>query len=122
MNGHNCDDLGCQIITEDSGSVYWAHICQGCHNDNPKRRWLVWPHPHWGMWHLDTCTPPHDWAGPGKEPSEPRYDMPVQADTGMPPEWALWTEEQRDEYVDARAFDAPQGYKPPVIPATPVTD
>ena len=53
---------------------------------------------------------------------EPRYDMPVQADTGMPPEWALWTEEQRDDYVDARAFDAPQGYKPPVIPATPVTD
>jgi hypothetical protein len=63
MSGHNCDTRECSIIQDGEGK-YFVHICDGCHNDTPQRRWLVQPHPNWGWWHLDTCSPPDDWPGP----------------------------------------------------------
>ena len=69
MAGHNCETRQCEIIHEPDGALTISHQCDGCGNMRPHRQWLVQPHPKWGWWHLDSCSPPHDWAGPGKEPS-----------------------------------------------------
>lgn len=62
-----------------------------------------------------------DWARP-EWVKEPAFDLPVAADTGLPPSWFYWTETERSLYVTMCAADGPPGYEPPVIPDTPVTD
>lgn len=61
LGHHTCN--GCQLWTV-GGDVNIAHLCDGCHIDNPDTRYLVMPHPVWGHWHADFCMPPSDWPGP----------------------------------------------------------
>lgn len=54
---------------------------------------------------------------------QPRYDLPLGQD-GTPVGWEWWTPEERYEYTQSCAWDAPPGYSPPQVSATapPVTD
>lgn len=53
----------------------------------------------------------------------PHYSLPLDA-SGHPVGWYWWTSEERYEYLQSCAWDAPNGYEPPRVraDAPPVTD
>lgn len=45
---------------------------------------------------------------------KPRYDLTLGPD-GTPIGWEWWTAEERYEYLQSCAWDAPHGYEPPRV-------